>query len=95
MMNNERYWDGNRCADAQDYGKMCTNASTDNECQYITQETSCMGPVPYKCQCPQGKYFNKEKDHYRCEILLNINELCLQADSCANGNCIGSPLMCK
>jgi hypothetical protein len=55
----------------------------------------CMGPVPYKCQCQPGKYFNKEKGHYKCEPLLEINETCLQADSCKNANCIGPELRCQ
>ena len=74
---------------------MCTNASTDNECQYLTQETSCIGPAPFKCQCSTGKYFNKEKDHYKCETLLELNQSCLQGDSCRNAYCIGTPLKCR
>ena len=80
--------------DALEYGQTCLNASTDNECQYLTQETCCRGSVPFKCQCPIGKYFNKEKGHYKCENLLEINETCSQTDSCKNGNCIGMPAKC-
>ncbi len=59
----------------------------------MTQETSCMGSFPLKCQCVSGKYFNKDAD--KCETLLKIGEKCLQADSCANGSCFGSPLSCQ
>ena len=93
-MNNERYWDGDKCVDAIDYGQICTNESASSECQYITQETICMG-TPYKCQCPLGKYFNKEKGHYKCETLLEINQTCLQGDSCKNANCLGLILKCQ
>ena len=68
-MNNERYWNGYFCLDALDYGQMCEIASNNNECKYLAQEIICIGPVPYKCQCPPGKYFNKEKGHYKCEPL--------------------------
>ncbi len=74
---------------------MFLNSSTNNECQYLTQGTNCSGSVPFKCQCLPGKYFNKEQDLYKCETLLEINETCLQADSCKNDNCIGSPLACS
>ena len=92
-INNERYWNGYRCVDALDYGQTCFNESTDNECKYKTQETSCIGPAPYKCQCLTMKYFNKENK--KCEILLEMNETCSQTDSCKNGNCIGKPPTCK
>jgi hypothetical protein len=72
---------------------MCKNTSTNNECQYLTQETSCIGPSPYKCQCSSGKYFNTY--NYKCENLLNINEKCLQFDSCKNSNCFGLPSKCQ
>jgi hypothetical protein len=49
--------------------------------------------MPYKCQCPYGKYFNYF--NYKCENLLEIDEICLQADSCKNGICSGSPLKCQ
>ena len=39
---------------------MCTYLSTNDECQYLTQQTSCMGPSPYICQCQPGKYYNCE-----------------------------------
>jgi hypothetical protein len=52
-----------------------------------------MGPYPLKCQCVSGKYLNKDTDI--CETLLKIGEKCLQADSCENGYCFGSPLRCK
>jgi hypothetical protein len=74
---------------------LCLHSSTNNECQYLTQGTNCSGSVPFKCQCLPGKYFNKEQDLYKCETLLEINETCLQADSCKNYNCIGSPLACS
>ena len=45
---------------------MCINSSTNDECLYLTQETNCMGPAPYKCQCNHGKYFNIENQ--KCEI---------------------------
>ena len=70
---------------------MCSNASTNNEFQYLTQETSCIGHAPFKCQCLNGKYFNKEKDHYKCETLLEFNESCSQTNSCRNIFCIGNP----
>jgi hypothetical protein len=44
---------------------MCKKSSTNDECQYSTQETNCMGPSPYKCQCNPGKYFNAENQ--KCE----------------------------
>jgi hypothetical protein len=94
-MNNERYWNGVSCVDAIDYFEICFNASTNNQCKYLTQETSCMGPEPYKCKCQPGKYFNKEKGHYKCETLLEINESCSQTDSCKTGICMGSPLKCQ
>jgi hypothetical protein len=72
---------------------MCTNGTTQNECKYFTQETSCLGPVPYKCQCQTGKYFNR--DLKKCEILKEIDEICLQTDSCKNGICIGLPSKCQ
>ncbi len=87
------HWNGVTCTEALDYGQICSNASTDNECKYITQETSCIGPVPYKCQCSPGKYFNR--DFKKCEMLIEIDEICLQADSCKNGICSGSPLKCQ
>ena len=52
-----------------------------------------MGPPPYTCRCSAGKYFNNY--HYKCEILLEINDTCLQADSCKNTYCIGSPSKCQ
>ena len=45
---------------------MCINSSTNDECLYLTQETNCMGPAPYKCQCQTGKFFNIENQ--KCEI---------------------------
>ena len=71
---------------------MCTNASTDNECHYLTQETSCIGPAPFKCQCSAGKYFNNK--NHKCETLLEFNQSCLQGDSCRNAFCTGLPLKC-
>ncbi len=91
--NNERYWNGVRCVDALYYGQTCSNTSTKNECQYLTQETSCIGPEPYKCKCPVGKYFDKDTNN--CETLFVINETCSQVDSCKNGICMGSPLKCQ
>jgi hypothetical protein len=81
------------CIEAFDYGQTCSNASTDNQCKYLSQETRCFGPAPFKCQCHAGKYLNK--DNYKCESLLEINETCLQVDSCKYGNCIGSPPKCQ
>ena len=68
-------------------------ASTDNECQYITQETGCLGPAPYKCKCSPGKYF--DRDEKKCKTLIGINDTCLQGDSCKTGHCIGTPLTCQ
>ena len=67
---------------------MCTNASTNNECQYLTQETCYIGPASFRCQCLPGKYFNT--DRYKCESLLVFNESCSQIDSCT-----GKPLRCN
>ena len=74
---------------------MCTNGLTNIECQFLTQGTSCIGPASFKCQCQPGKYFNKEKGHYKCETLLEFNQSCLQGDSCRNSFCIGTPLICN
>ncbi len=91
-INNERFWNGFSCVDSLDYNKTCTNPTSSNECKYLTQETSCMGPSPLKCKCLSGKYFNK--DTSKCEKLLEIGENCSQADSCENGNCFGSKCQC-
>ena len=71
---------------------MCKNLSTDSECQYLTQETSCIGPAPFKCQCLPGKYFNNK--NYKCETLLEFSQSCLQTDFCRNAFCIGLPSKC-
>jgi hypothetical protein len=92
-INNERFWNGSSCVDSLDYGKMCTNASSSNECKYLAQETICIGPFTLKCQCLPGKYYNK--DTSKCEKLLEIGENCLQADSCKTGYCFGSTLECQ
>jgi hypothetical protein len=89
-INNERFWNGSSCVDSLDYGKMCTNASSSNECKYLAQETICIGPFTLKCQCLPGKYYNK--DTSKCEKLLEIGENCSQTDSCENGYCIGLPV---
>jgi hypothetical protein len=72
---------------------MCSNTSTKNECRYLTQGTTCVGPEPYKCKCSAGKYFDKDTNN--CETLFGINEPCSQVDSCKNGFCMGSPLKCQ
>jgi len=91
-INNERYWNGVTCIESLDYDQTCFNSSTDNECKFLTQGTSCLGPAPFKCTCPPGKYFNIY--NYRCENLFEINEKCSQIDACKNGICTGSPLKC-
>ncbi len=53
----------------------------------------CLYPKPFKCKCPPERFFNRDKK--KCETLLEINETCLQVDSCKNGSCIGSPPKCK
>ncbi len=93
MINNEHFWNGLGCVEALDYGQICTNESSNNECQYLTQKTSCIGPAPFRCQCSYGKYFNYY--NYKCENLLEIDVICLQTDSCKNGNCLGSPSKCR
>ena len=52
---------------------MCINSSTNDECLYLTQETNCMGPAPYKCQCNPGKYFNVENQ--KCETETTTSTL--------------------
>ena len=89
-INNERYWNGVTCIESLDYDQTCFNSSTDNECKFLTQGTSCLGPAPFKCQCSLGKYFNTR--NYKCEYLLEINEKCSQIDACKNGICMVSPL---
>jgi hypothetical protein len=43
---------------ALEYGQTCLNSSTNNECKYLTEGTSCLGPAPFECQCQIGKYYN-------------------------------------
>jgi hypothetical protein len=52
---------------------MCINSSTNDECLYLTQETNCMGPAPYKCQCQTGKFFNIENQ--KCETETTTSTL--------------------
>ena len=87
-INIKRYWNGDKFVDALEYCQVCTNTSTNNECQYLTQETSCIGPASFRCQCQPGKYFNK--DRYKSESLLEFNESCSQKDSCTE-----KPLRCN
>jgi len=81
------------CIEALSYDQTCSNASTDNQCKYLSQGTSCIGPSQYKCQCHADQYFNNHNN--KCEALLEINVTCLQVDSCKNGNCFGSPPKCR
>ena len=59
----------------------------------MTQGTNCIGPEPFKCGCPESKYFNIDKN--KCEKRLTINERCLQADSCEVGECLKHLLKCQ
>ena len=61
--------------------------------QIYDSRISCLDPAPFKCQCYPEKYFNLKTD--KCEMLKEIDELCIQADSCKNGICSGSPLRCQ
>jgi hypothetical protein len=70
MINNERFWNGLRCVEALDYGQMCTNPSSNNECQYLTQGTSCIGPAPFKCQCSNLQYFDIISG--KCQYQFNV-----------------------
>jgi hypothetical protein len=51
----------------------------------LTQGTYCIGPEPFKCRCNQSQYFNFINN--KCENLLELNEICLQIDSCKFGEC--------
>ena len=86
----ERYWNGFSCVNALGYGKNCSYL---NECQYLTQNTTCGIIVPFKCQCSSKQYFNFLNS--KCENLLSINETCTQIDACHAGFCFGNPLMCR
>ena len=86
----EKYWNGSSCVNALGYGKSCTNS---NECQHLTQNTTCPSSVPYKCQCSSTQYFNFINS--KCEDLLSINEICTQIEACKAGFCFGKPLMCQ
>jgi hypothetical protein len=83
----ERYWNGSNCLNALAYGKNCSNS---NECQYLTQNTTCNGTI---CKCSSTQYFNFMNS--KCENLLSINETCAQIDACQAGFCFGKPLMCQ
>ena len=79
--------------DALDYDQTCFNASTKDRCKYLTQETSCIGPEPFKRQCQSGKYFNFKNN--KCDMLIELDIKCSQTDSCKHGNWIGSPSKCQ
>ena len=83
-------WNGSNCINALSYGFTCINS---NQCQYLTQNTSCIGPLPNKCQCSLSLYFNYITD--KCEDLLSINQSCTQVDGCKTGYCFGVPLTCQ
>jgi hypothetical protein len=64
---------------------LCHNSSKINECQFLTQGTYCIGPEPFKCRCNESQFFNFINN--KCENLLELNETCLQIDSCKFGEC--------
>ena len=80
ILDQEYYWDGNKCTIAHSYGQSCINSSTNYMCQTITQNTYCQG-VTNQCKCKANFYFDTTS-HFCLAQILSSGISCTQIDSC-------------
>ncbi|RMZ93274.1 prion-like-(Q N-rich) domain-bearing 25 [Brachionus plicatilis] len=55
--NDENYWDGSKCIEANTYRSSC---STNEHCKTLTENTFCSS-FSNKCECPDFHYWNGQK----------------------------------
>jgi hypothetical protein len=84
-LNNEYYWNGNKCLIASSPGGSCSNSSTNYMCQILTQGMICNNTSgSFKCECPYLKYYNNITNV--CTNQLTINQTCSFDAQCLSVN---------